>query len=128
MADNDERTLYDRIGGEEAVAGLLAAFYQRVLGDPELRPFFEGMALDKLRTMQAEFFSAALEGPIRYTGRPLSAVHAGLGIQPRHVRLFLEHLLETLEGAGLSEQDRYDTYSRIATRADEVTGITSVDG
>lgn len=128
MSDTEERTLYDRIGGDAAVAGLLVAFYDRVLGDPQLRPFFENVPLDKLRTMQAEFFAAALDGPIRYTGRPLSAVHAGLGIQPRHVRLFLEHLLETLEGTGLSEQDRYDTYSRIATRADEVTGITSVDG
>lgn len=128
MSDTDERSLYDRIGGKEAVAGLLVAFYGRVLDDPELRPFFENVPLDKLRAMQAEFFSAALDGPIRYRGRPISAVHAGLGIQPRHVRRFLEHLLETLEGTGLSEQDRYDTYSRIAIRADEVTGITSVDG
>lgn len=125
---SEPTTLYDRIGGEEAVTRLLAAFYERVLADPELSPFFIDIPIDKLRTMQREFFSAALDGPIGYTGRSLRAVHAGLGIRPDHVRRFLEHLVETLEGQGLDEDDRYDVYSRIAMRADEITGATSVDG
>lgn len=123
-----EETLYDRIGGEEAVTSLLTAFYDRVLADPELSPFFTEVPVEKLRIMQREFFSAALDGPIGYRGRGLREIHAGLGIRPKHVRRFLEHLLETLEGQGLDEDDRYDVYSRIATRADDVTGITSVDG
>lgn len=123
-----EETLYERIGGEEAVTSLLTAFYDRVLADPELSPFFTEVPVEKLRIMQREFFSAALDGPIGYRGRGLREIHAGLGIRPKHVRRFLEHLLETLEGQGLDEDDRYDVYSRIATRADDVTGITSVDG
>jgi hemoglobin len=128
MSDASEVTLYDRIGGDQAVAQLLVSFYERVLADPELSPFFVDLPIQKLRNMQQEFFAAALDGPVGYTGRPLTEVHAGMGIRPKHLRRFLEHLLATLEGMGLDEDDRYDVYSRIAMRADEVTGVTTVDG
>jgi len=128
MSDASEATLYDRIGGDQAVAQLLVSFYERVLVDPELSPFFVDLPIEQMRNMQQEFFAAALDGPVRYTGRPLTEVHAGMGIRPEHLRRFLEHLLATMEGMGLDEDDRYDVYSRIAMRADEVTGITTVDG
>jgi hemoglobin len=43
---NSEVSLYDRIGGAEAVAGMVDRFYARVIADPELRPYFDHVALD----------------------------------------------------------------------------------
>ena len=128
--DNPEKaaTLYDRIGGSKAVEGLVGAFYKRVLADPELLHFFEHTATDKLERMQQEFFAAALDGPLTYTGRPLSHAHHGLGIKPRHLARFLDHLLATLKDKGLTEEDTYEVISRINTFADEITGTSSVDG
>jgi hemoglobin len=120
--------LYDRIGGEEAIGAVLVAFYERVLVDDELRPFFEDAPIEKLRNMQRRFFSAALGGPVEYTGRSLPEIHAGMGIRPRHLRRFLEYLLATLDAQDLEEDDRYEVYTRIAKLADEVTETTSVDG
>ncbi len=128
MNEDGEETLYDRIGGREAISKLIVDFYRRVLADPDLRPFFEDVPVDKLGHMQAEFFATALDGPHDYTGRPLHEVHAGLGIRPHHLQLFLDHLLETLEGHEIGRDDRYDIVSRINTYADEITGAVSVDG
>ncbi|MEZ4334107.1 MAG: group 1 truncated hemoglobin [Myxococcota bacterium] len=121
-------TLYERLGGERAIEAVIGDFYDRVLADPLLAPFFEGIERDRLRRMQREFFAAALGGPIRYTGRPLNVVHAGLGIRTRHLARFLEHLTATLADRELTERDRYDIYTRIHRYADEITGTTSVDG
>lgn len=121
-------TLYERLGGERAIEAVIGDFYDRVLADPLLAPFFEGVERDRLRRMQREFFAAALGGPIRYTGRPLTVVHAGRGIRTRHLARFLEHLTATLADRDLSERDRYDIYTRIHRYADEITGTTSVDG
>jgi hemoglobin len=126
--DRQPEPLFERIGGETAVARLVGAFYERVLADEELRPFFADTSMEKLQRMQREFFAAALGGPIRYTGRPLAEVHYGRGIQPRHLRRFLDHLLETLRGQAMDQQDVYEIASRIQTYADEITGTTSVDG
>lgn len=119
---NETDTLWDRIGGQDGVDALLKAFYDRVLGDPDLAPFFEHVPMDRLRRMQSEFFSTALGGPLTYSGRPLAHVHHGMGIKAMHVQLFVDHLLATLKGTDLSEQDIQSIYNRIHIQADELIG------
>jgi hemoglobin len=117
-----EGTLYERIGGAEAVAALVDRFYARVIADDELRPYFDHVALDKLRRMQVEFFSAALDGPIVYSGRPVIHAHHGLRITRMHFQAFVGHLFATLSDHALSEEDRYAVIARINTYADDVLG------
>jgi hemoglobin len=124
MADT-EMTLYERIGGADAVADMVDAFYIRVLADPELRPFFDGVALEQLRTMQREFFSAALDGPVSSSDRDLAEVHHGMSITRRHVTHFVRHLISVLDSRELiSRSDAMEIIFRIATYADEVCGHT----
>ncbi len=113
-------TLYDRIGGARAVQQMVESFYTRVLGNPSLRPYFDHVAMDKLRRMQFEFFSAALGGPIRYTGRPVIHAHQGHGITREAFQAFVEHLFETLQDYRLDDEDRYAIIARINTYADDV--------
>jgi len=123
-----QQTLFERVGGERAIAELIHDFYDRVLADPELKPFFEHTSIDKLLRMQREFFSAALDGPITYTGRPLSHVHHGKGITKHHFALYVNHLLDTLRDCGIDDQDVADIIGRINTYADEITGDTGHTG
>jgi hemoglobin len=121
-------TLFERIGGEQVIADLIHDFYDRVLADPELKPFFKHTSIDKLRRMQREFFSAALDGPIAYTGRPLSHVHHGRGITKHHFALYVNHLLDTLRDCGINDENVNDIIGRINTYADEITGDTGHTG
>ena len=117
-----QQTLFERVGGEQVIAELIDEFYDRVLVDPELKPFFKDTSVDKLRRMQREFFNAALDGPITYTGRPLSHVHHGRGITKHHLAIYVDHLIDTLRGRGINDQDVQDIISRISTYASEITG------
>ncbi len=117
-----EQTLFERVGGEQAISGLINEFYDRVIADPELKPFFSQSSMGKLRRMQREFFSAALDGPITYTGRPLSYVHHGRGINKHHFALYVGHLIDTLQDHGINEHDVNDIIDRINTYANEITG------
>jgi hemoglobin len=123
-----QQTLFERVGGEQAIAELIHDFYDRVLADPELKPFFKHTSIDKLRRMQREFFSAALDGPTTYTGRPLSHVHHGKGITKHHFSLYVNHLLNTLRDCGINDRDVNDIIGRINTYADEITGDTGHTG
>jgi len=124
----NQQTLFERVGGKQAIAELVDKFYDRVVADPELRPFFKNVSMDKIRRMQREFFSAALDGPIIYTGRPLGYVHHGRGITKHHFSLYVGHLIHTLQGCALKEQDVQDIISRISTYADEITGDAASGG
>ena len=114
------QSLYDRVGGETGITRLVDSFYQRVLADPELSPFFAHIPMEKLHRMQVEFFSSALGGPLQYSGRPLAHVHQSHGITKDHLRRFTEHLLATLEALNLKPQDIQSIYNRIALEADEI--------
>jgi hemoglobin len=123
-----QQTLFERIGGEKVIAELIHDFYDRVMADPELKPFFKHTSIDKLRRMQREFFSAALDGPITYSGRPLSHVHHERGITKHHFALYVNHLLDTLRDRGINDQDVNEIIGRINTYADEITGDTGHTG
>ncbi len=123
-----EKTLYDRIGGEAAIVALVDDFYERVLGDAKLAPFFEHTDTDKLRRMQREFFAAALDGPIKYSGRPLAYVHQGRGIKPSHIGRFVGHLIETLKKKEIDRHDIDGIIDRVNRYADEITGGGGLDG
>jgi hemoglobin len=94
----------------------------------ELKPFFINTSMDKLRRMQREFFSAALDGPINYTGRPLSHVHHGRGITKHHFALYVGHLIDTLQDHAINDQDVNDLIGRINTYANEITGDVGSGG
>ena len=117
----DELSLYERVGGEEGIAGMVDSFYQKVLADPELAPYFKDVPMDRQLRMQREFFAAATGGPIVYSGRPLSAAHHGLGISRREFQRFAEHMIKTLEERGVGKPDVLDIIARVNLYADEIT-------
>lgn len=121
-------TLFERIGGEATIARLVDHFYDRVLADEELAPFFEHTPMEKLRRMQLEFFSAALDGPQAYSGLSLAHAHQGRGISVKHFQHFVQHLLETLKDLGLSRQDIDEIISRISTYVNDITSAGTTGG
>jgi hemoglobin len=115
--------LFARIGGEQGVKNLVHSFYDRVLKDPELAPFFENANLERLYTMQYEFFAAALGGPAGYSGLSIYKAHFGRGIEREHFDRFVNHLIDTLKSCQLSEQEISLLIARVNTYADDVTGV-----
>lgn len=117
-------SLYERIGGETTISALIPAFYERVLQDPELAPFFTHAPLDKLHAMQREFFSMATGGPITYSGRPLAHVHQGMKIKAHQFAKFANHLLDTLKSLGTSDDEAQEVIDRINSYVNEITGAS----
>jgi hemoglobin len=128
MTEPERDNLYQRIGGAATIDRLVVDFYNRVLSDPELAPFFEASDIDKLRRMQREFFSVALGGPIRYDGQSLSYAHHGRGIRRTHFARFVEHLLASLESCGIDEGDSTRVIARINSYSDDVMGGAGLSG
>jgi len=126
IAMQTQTTLFERIGGEQGVKSLVRAFYDRVLVDPELAPFFEDSPIERLFAMQYEFFAAALGGPVAYSGLSIYKAHFGRGIEKEHFARFVNHLIDTLKEWHLSEQEIHGLISRVNTYSDEVTGAAIV--
>ncbi|WP_118914967.1 group I truncated hemoglobin [Mycobacterium shigaense] len=96
-----EPSIYERIGGHEALEVVVEDFYVRVLADDQLSRFFTGTNMNRLKGRQVEFFAAALGGPEPYTGAPMKQVHQGRGINMHHFNLVAGHLSDALAAAGV---------------------------
>ena len=122
----EPNTVYDRIGGREAIELVVEDFYVRVLADEQLAGFFSDANMSRLRGKQIEFFAAALGGPEPYTGAPMKQVHRGRGITMHHFNLVAGHLSDALAGAGVSAATVTAIISTIAPLAPEIaSGETS---
>ena len=119
-------SIYDRIGGHEAIEVVVEDFYVRVLGDDQLSGFFAGTNMNRLKGKQVEFFAAALSGPEPYTGAPMKQVHQGRGITMHHFTMVARHLADALAAAGVSSGTVTEILGAIAPLAPEIaSGETS---
>lgn len=71
----ENKTLFERIGGEAAVRATVIKMYEKVLDDEELAPFFEHINVDALRHSQSAFVTYAFGGPNQYHGKSLRITH-----------------------------------------------------
>ena len=90
-------------GGGPAVSAVVNDFYERILGDPHLAPYFEGVDLARLKRHQVLLISQVLGGPANYDGRPLDQAHAGLGISHDDLAAVAGHLVAAMRDAGIPE-------------------------
>lgn len=95
--------LYELVGGQEMIQAATKRFYERVLEDERLRPYFEGTDMTHLRSRQVMFISMLLGGRV-YTGKEIHAAHAGVrerGLDSVQFDLFLDHFRAALEEVGV---------------------------
>jgi hemoglobin len=113
-------SLYDRIGGHEAIEVVVEDFYCRVLDDDQLSPFFSGTNMSRLKGKQAEFLAAALGGPHPYTGVSMKQAHKGRGITMHHFNLVAEHLSDSLSAAGVPAETIAEILAVVAPLAGDI--------
>ena len=57
-------SLYERLGQDQGIRTAVDEFYQRVLADPELTPYFDGVDMGRLRGHQAKLLVQVTGGPV----------------------------------------------------------------
>ena len=97
------QSLYDRLGGAEAIQAAVEEFYKRVLDDPELSPYFNKKRMKQLKDKQTAFLCQALGGPEEYRGRSMRSAHASLKLSDHHFDAVADHLGNALAALGVSD-------------------------
>lgn len=113
-------TLYDNLGGQQAIELVVDDFYKRVLADESVNHFFADTDMAKQRLHQTAFISYALGGSTQYKGRSMEIAHTGLNLQPEHFEAIVKHLDEALAVHGVSPEDMNAVNERVLTLKDAV--------
>ena len=119
-----EKSLYERLGGYDAITAVANALLPRLQSDPNLRRFWDHRGDDGVareRQLLIDFLCASAGGPVYYTGRDMRTSHAGMRINEGDWASFVAHVGATLDGFDLARAERDDVLAFLdSTKADIV--------
>lgn len=124
--DSTTDSLYSRIGGKAAIDAAVDVFYDKVLADDLLRPYFDAVDVRALRAKQRIFLAYVFGGPVQYDGRDMRDAHAGLverGLSEPHFQAVGGHLASTLTELGVPADVVDEVMAIVASTHDDVLGL-----
>lgn len=74
----ESKSLFARLGGEDAVVAAVGVFYDKLLASERLAPYFLGLDMDALVRKQIEFLTLAFGGKTTAETKDLTEAHASL--------------------------------------------------
>jgi hemoglobin len=100
-------SLYERLGGLEAITAVIDSFVGRCAGDERISPKFERTDVPRLKKMLVDQVCEASGGPCTYTGRDMRETHDGMGVTAGEFDALVEDLVATLDefAVPMSEQE-----------------------
>lgn len=116
-------TLFEALGGSDAIRAVVRDFYGRVLSDANLAGFFSNTDMVHQTELQVQFLSAALGGPVEYKGRNMKEAHENLAITEFHFGLVAGHLSDALSAAGATDAQVNEIIAIAGSLKDEVCTV-----
>jgi len=119
---SEQNTLYNRLGGYDAIASVVNDLLPRLISDAQLGRFWENRGDDGIareKQLLIDFLCANAGGPMLYTGRDNSTSHRGMGITDNDWTIFIDHLKATLEHFQVPDAEQQDVLTFIeSTKVD----------
>jgi hemoglobin len=91
------KSLYERLGGKNAITAVVDDFVNRVAADARINQRFFNTDIVKLKNLLVEFVGQATGGPIEYTGQDMETSHAGMELVDDEFAALVDDLVLTLD-------------------------------
>lgn len=119
----DESTLYDRLGGYDAVTAVANNMLPRLMNDAVLGRFWEHRGedgIDREKQLLIDFLCHCAGGPMYYTGRSMTLTHRGMKISDVDWAQFIGHLTDTLDHFEVAAVEKNDVLAFIESTKSEI--------
>ena len=121
-----EKTLYERLGGYDAIAAVANALVARLQGDAKLGRFWQHRGSDGVareKQLLIDFLCASAGGPLLYTGRDMRTSHAGMRIDEADWSALIGHLNATLEQFRVPGAERALVVGFVQSTKPDIVGV-----
>lgn len=118
-----EPTLYQRLGGYDAIAAVCANLITRLRADTQLGRFWANRGEDGIQReyqLLVDVLCNAAGGSMYYTGRDMKLTHKGMRISAGDWDVFMVHLNATLDHFAVPGAERDDVVSFVLSTRDDM--------
>jgi hemoglobin len=106
--ENSARSLYERVGRYDAIAGIVDEYLKGVRGDPQFTRFTGRSAdsLQRAKQLLKDQLCALSGGPCTYVGRDMKTAHGGLAISDAEWAISQKHMATALDRMRLPSPEK----------------------
>jgi hemoglobin len=112
------KSLYDRLGGYNAISAVVEDFAPRLFNDPKIARFFVGMSTDtkeQFKQKNKNLVCNVTGGPCQVISRTARTAHTGLGITEDDFNIVAQHLVDTLNKFKVPDAEQKELLDIIGT-------------
>ena len=106
MSGGDQQSLYQRLGGQDAIVAVVDDFVGNVAADARINQQFANTHIPRLKQLLVEQICAGTGGPCGYTGRDMKSAHTGRHITEAQFNALVEDLVKTLDKFGVPAREK----------------------
>lgn len=121
-----EKSLYERLGGYDAVSAVVDDFAAKLFVDPVVGKRFFGMSDDSrqgFRQKNKNLVCKVTGGPCKIISRPAKVTHGGLGIKASEFNIVVGHLVDTLNKFNVPEKEHKELLAIIGTLRPDIVEV-----
>ncbi len=121
-----EKTLYERLGGYDAVSAVVDDFAGKLFIDPVVGARFFGMSDDSregFRQKNKNLVCNVTGGPCKIISRSAATTHGGLGIKASEFDIVAQHLVDTLNNFNVPKKEHKELMAIIATLRPDIVEV-----
>jgi hemoglobin len=120
-------TLYERLGGQDAIVAVVDAFIARCAADARINGKFARTDMPRLRANLIDQVCEATGGPCSYTGRDMRTTHDGMGVTAGEFDALVEDLVATLDQFGVPEAEKGELLGTLAPMRSAIVEVETGD-
>ena len=118
-------SLYDRLGGVDAITVVVRDFEDRAAKDDRINQKFARTDLARLTKEFVDQVCEATGGPCNYTGLSMKKAHKNMGVTEGEFDAFMEDLVATLEKFNVEKAEQNEILSFLRGFQGEIVEVNS---
>jgi len=118
-----KKSLYERLGGYDAIVAVANELLPRLNNDPQLGRFWAHRGIDGVnreKQLLIDFLCASAGGPVYYRGRDMGLAHRGMRISESDWNVFLGHAAATLAKLKVPEAEQREVVAFVQSLKKEI--------
>lgn len=120
-------TLYERLGGLDAITAVVESFVGRCAGDERINGKFTRTDIPRLKKMLVDQVCEASGGPCTYSGRSMKETHDGMAVTAGEFDALVEDLVATLDEFTVPEAEKGELLGVLGPLRSEIVEVESAD-
>jgi hemoglobin len=124
-AEPQEKSLYERLGGIDAIKAVVGEFAGRVLADDRVNKKFAKSDAPRLVLHLQEIVCKVTGGPCEYTGMGMKDAHKNMKVTDGEFKALVEDLVGALDKFNVPEKEKNDLLAILGPLHDQIVEVKS---